>query len=194
MMRLVTQTKNGGILCPMDIANRILGILFYITEPVTREALARMLQIDTDALAEGIAQLQHDFSTRGIRTLTEGDTVALVTAPELAETIDTIRKDALSRDIGKAGAETLAIVVYHGRVSRARIDAIRGVQSSAIVRSLLVRGLIERIAGEGRSPEYAASPQLLAHLGVTNRGELADFHEVMSALTSFTEDLEKKQS
>ena len=193
-MRLVTQTKNGGILCPMDIANRILGILFYITEPVTREALARMLQIDTDALAEGIAQLQHDFSTRGIRVLQEGDTLALVTAPELTETIDTIRKEALSRDIGKAGAETLSIVLYHGRVSRARIDAIRGVQSSAIVRSLLVRGLIEKIQGEGRSPEYAVTPQLLAHLGVTERRELMDFHEVMSALDAFTETLETNPS
>ncbi|OGG62412.1 hypothetical protein A3C87_02280 [Candidatus Kaiserbacteria bacterium RIFCSPHIGHO2_02_FULL_49_34] len=178
----------------MDISNRILGVLFYSTEPITRDTLASMLAVEREVLDKGIEELQSDFASRGIRTLTEGDTVALVTAPELAETIDTIRKDALSRDIGKAGAETLAIVVYHGRVSRARIDAIRGVQSSAIVRSLLVRGLIERIAGEGRSPEYAASPQLLAHLGVTNRGELADFHEVMSALTSFTEDLEKKQS
>ena len=125
--------------------------------------------------------------------LTTGDTVALVTAPELADTIESIRKDTLSREIGKAGAETLAIVVYHGRVSRARIDAIRGVQSAATVRSLLVRGLIERVRGDARSPEYQATPELLAHLGVTDRSQLTDFHEVMGVLESFTES-DKQQS
>ncbi len=178
----------------MDISNRILGILFYITEPITRDGLAKMMNVERDALDAGVEQLQSDFISRGIRVMTEGDVVALVTAPELTETIDTIRKEAVSRDIGKAGAETLAIVVYHGRVSRARIDAIRGVQSSAIVRSLLVRGLIERVQGEGRSPEYQVTPQLLAHIGVTKRSELMDFHEVMGALDAFAGTLEEVSS
>ncbi len=171
----------------MQLSDKILGVLFYTTEPISYGDLARLLEVSEDEVRSAVVELTERCSTMGIRVLTTNHEIQLVTAPELAPVIDMLRKDAVARDIGKAGAETLAIILYHGAVSRARIDAVRGVHSGAIIRSLLVRGLIERIQDgqDSRTASYSATPQLLAHLGVSDRSELVDFTEVMAALEAY---------
>lgn len=98
-----------------------------------------------------------------------------------------MRKDELSADIGKAGAETLAIVLYRGPLSRIEIDRIRGVNSTFILRNLLIRGLVERRPHptDSRSFNYAITPSLLQHLGITSRESLPEFAEVMNSLDVF---------
>lgn len=178
----------------MKLEQQILGTLFYLTEPMRKKTLAEVLNVSLEELSHGVATLKKNLSESGIRVLETERDVQLVTAPEISPIIDVIRKDTLSRDIGRAGAETLAIILYQGKVSRARIDSIRGVHSGAIIRSLLVRGLIERVNEkneEGKAPLYTATSQLLTYLGVTDRGALADFDNVMTALESFVDQEEK---
>lgn len=171
----------------MHLSDRVLGVLFYTTEAISYADLARIFEVSEEEVTTAVGSLADRLSTMGIRVLRTDREVQLVTAPELAPTIEAMRKDAVARDIGKAGAETLAIILYHGAVSRARIDAVRGVHSGAILRSLLVRGLIERVtnSNDTRAVSYTATPQLLAHLGVSDRSELTDFTEVMAALEAF---------
>lgn len=181
----------------MQLSDKILGVLFYTTEPIAYTDLARLFEVAEDEARSAVTHLAERCSTMGIRVLTTDREVQLVTAPELAPVIEVLRKDAVARDIGKAGAETLAIILYHGSVSRARIDAVRGVHSGAILRSLLVRGLIERIQDgqDSRAVSYTATPQLLAHLGVSDRSELTDFTDVMAALEAFeaSEEVQKDE-
>lgn len=171
----------------MSLSDQLLGVLFYMGEPVSYAELARITESTEEDVQAGITDLRERFARAGLRVITVNATAQLVTAPELDTTIEMLRKEGVSRDIGKAGAETLAIILYHGTVSRPRIDAIRGVQSGAILRSLLVRGLIERVqdAENPRATAYRATSALIGHLGVTDRSELTDFHEVMAALESF---------
>lgn len=179
----------------MQLEQHILGTLFYLTEPTHKKTLAEILNVSLEELSHGIATLKKNLSESGIRVLETVRDVQLVTAPEIAPIIDAIRKDTLARDIGKAGAETLAIILYQGKASRARVDSIRGVHSGAIIRSLLVRGLVERVQEkneDGRAPLYTATAQLLTYLGVTDRGALADFDNVMTVLESFVDQEEKE--
>jgi len=113
--------------------------------------------------------------------------VQLVTAPELDELIEGVRKDELKRDIGKAGAETLAIVLYKGPISRVEIDRIRGVNSAFILRNLMIRGLVER-GTEGKSHTFSLTPTLLAHLGVTHKTELSNYATVLDQLEKFEQE------
>ncbi len=143
---------------------------------ISEADLAAALPILRDRLATG--------ATRLIETDTE---IELVTAPELAPIIEAMRKNELKADIGKAGAETLAIVLYQGPVSRADIDRVRGVNSSFILRNLQIRGLVERTTTrEGSGYRYSITPALLAHLGVTHKHELPDFARVADALEKFS--------
>jgi len=99
--------------------------------------------------------------------------------------IESLRKQDLTGDIGKAGAETLAIILYREPVARVEIDRIRGVNSSFILRNLLMRGLITRESITGHGYQFRISPSLLQHLGVTNKRELPQFSEFMNAVDTF---------
>ena len=93
----------------------------------------------------------------------------------------------LSREIGEAGLEVLAIVLYRGPSTRSQIDYIRGVNTSSTVRTLLARGLIERASNPNDSREYLYRPttELLAHLGVSGVTDLPDCATISSELAAF---------
>jgi segregation and condensation protein B len=169
----------------MDVAGKLEGVLFYKAAPMEKRALAKLLDVSLETLASAAATLAERLQSGATRLIVTDTDLELVTAPELDELIDSIRKDELRRDIGKAGAETLAIVLYRGPLSRAEIDRIRGVNSSFILRNLMSRGLVERVAGEKGGNRYAATGELLAHLGVTKREELPGYADTMDALDAY---------
>ena len=173
----------------MTLEQQIEGVLFYKAAPMKRTAVAKLLEVgesDVSAALEALAERLKGGATRLLVTDTE---VELVTAPELDGLIESIRKDDMKRDIGKAGAETLAIVLYRGPVTRSDIDRIRGVNSAFILRNLLVRGLIER-SGEGRSVYYQITPTLLAHLGISEKSSLPGYEDIMNTLDAYEQNLE----
>ena len=168
---------------PLDIL--IEAVLFFKATPQKKATLQRMFAVgDEDEWRTAIDTLSARLKG-GATRLVETDTeLSLVTAPELGEFIESLRKNELKGDIGKAGAETLAIILYREPISRAEIDHIRGVNSSFILRNLLVKGLIEREA-KGNSYEFRITPDLLQHLGVTKKSELPRFADFMNAIDTF---------
>lgn len=179
----------------MSLDSKIEAVLFYKTEPYSITHLADFFSVDTNEIQSAIAALCARLSSGGLRLVVTDTTVQLVTAPEHSELIEKIKKDELSHDIGKAGAETLSIILYRGPLSRAEIDRIRGVNSTFIIRNLLVRGLIERREHptDNRSFTYAGTTELYAHLGITKREELPDFEAVMNAIDSFENEQKKEE-
>jgi segregation and condensation protein B len=94
----------------------------------------------------------------------------------------------LVRDLGKAGLETLTIILYKHPIKRSEIDYIRGVNSSFILRNLLIRGLIERLTekeGLGRGYLYKPTLELLSHLGVSKIENLPESASITSELENF---------
>ena len=105
-----------------------------------------------------------------------------------------MQKEEFSRELGRAGSETLAVVLYRGPVSRREIDQIRGVNSGFILRALLIRGLIERtesVVGE-RSFTYKPSLKLFEHLGIRRREDLPEFTNAWKAVDEFVKAEENK--
>jgi segregation and condensation protein B len=177
----------------MSLEARLEAVLFYKAEPLSRDFLIKTLGASAEEIEVAIVTLAHTLETRGL-ALTMTDThVELVTSPDLASLIEDLRKEELKGEIGKAGAETLAIILYRGPLSRSEIDKIRGVNSNFILRNLLIRGLIERRPHptDSRSFVYASTPALLNHLGVDKKESLPDWVEVSNALDAF--DLEEQE-
>ena len=131
---------------------------------------------------------------RGVRLVRNGDKVVLATAPESAEILKSIVNSEFDSELSKASLETLSIIIYKGATSRAEIDYIRGVNSSFILRNLLVRGLIEREAkrGEDKSYVYKPSLNLLEHLGVMSLEELPEYSSMSAKLKEFLNAEKKK--
>lgn len=171
----------------MNLEARIEAVLFYKTEPLRKDFLAKLLDANLEEIEIALVHLEKNLESRGIRITVTDTEVQMVTAPELSQFIEEIRKDELRGEIGKAGAETLAIVLYRGPLSRAEIDRIRGVNSTFILRNLLIRGLVERRTHptDARSFVYASTPTLLNHLGVGKREELPEWSEIMTSLDTF---------
>lgn len=171
----------------MNLEAHIEAVLFYKAEPVKKSALAELFAVSIEEIEAALIQLSQALSARGIRLTTTDVYAQLVTAPETSDTIEVVRKDEIKGDIGKAGAETLAIILYRGPLSRIELDKIRGVNSSFIIRNLLIRDLVERRPHptDSRSFIYATSPTLLNHLGVSRKEDLPEYAQIMTALEQF---------
>ncbi len=171
----------------MDHALRIEALLFYRAEPVRFQELVTLLKAEQSEVREALASLKVLLMGRGVRLLEVNDSYELVTAPEVSNLIESLRREELNRDLGKAGVETLTIILYRGPVSRAEIDFIRGVNSTFILRNLLVRGLIERRVLEkgGRGAHYVPTPDFLKYLGIVSVEELPEYGTLRSQVTAY---------
>lgn len=170
---------------PLDVL--IEGLLFYKSAPQKKAVLLKMLDVSAEDLAAALTILHTRLETGATRLIETTDELQLVTAPEFAPIIETLRKTELKADISKAGAETLAIILYQEPISRTEIDRIRGVNSSFILRNLQIRGLIDRVNKEGGGGYvYTITPTLLAYLGVTHKHTLPDFARIADTLEKFS--------
>ena len=170
----------------MPLSILLEAVLFYKASPQKKATLQQLFMADDVVWAEAIRELKARLESGATRLIETDTELVLATAPELSELIDSLRKEELKGEIGKAGAETLAIILYKEPVTRAEIDRIRGVNSAFILRNLLVKGLIAREAA-GNSFQFRITPELLQHLGITNKIELPQYSDFMTALETFNQ-------
>ena len=132
-----------------DAPGMVEALLFAAAEPLSETDIARRLPAETDVLG-AIAELQADYETRGVNLVNVAGRWRLQTATDLAFLMTEERQE--HKKLSKAAQETLAIVAYHQPVTRAEIEAIRGVQiSSGTLDILLEMGLV-KMRGRRRSP------------------------------------------
>lgn len=161
-------------------AQALEALLFAAGEPMTRKKLAGLLHTTEAAVADAAHELAAALEGRGTALIeTEGE-YELRTAPEAADIVKKLREGELTRDLGKAGLEALAIVLYQGGATRSQIDWVRGVNSAQTVRSLMLRGLVDRVEdpADKRKFRYIATPDALAHLGVRKAEDLPRYAEL----------------
>lgn len=168
----------------MDLESKIESFLFFKGEPETFWNIAVALRVDPALIPPAIENLKNTLSSRGVRLIVNADSAMLGTAPEMSELFETLRKEELSKDLSKAALETLSIVLYRNEVSRAEINFIRGVNSGFILRSLEVRGLVEKKANskDARSFVYSPTLETLSFMGVSSLSELPDYENLRKTL------------
>lgn len=160
----------------------IEAVLFAGGASYSVSDLAEMLASNKDAIHEALLELDTQLSGRGITLVRSGDSVALATSPVVSGVLSELRKQELTNPLSKPSLETLAIILYKGPITKSEIDFIRGVNSGFMLRSLLIRGLIEKLPGGGRSPAYQGTTSLLRYLGVDRAIDLPSFQELTDEL------------
>jgi segregation and condensation protein B len=151
------------------------SLLFIAGEPVTITQLVHALELAPDAVEAALEQLTAACHTRGVRVQRFGDSVQLVSAPEAAAVVERFLGVGPQPRPSTAALETLAIIAYRQPITRAQIEAIRGVDSSGVVRALLARDLIGetgRLETVGRPILYATTPEFLRQFGLSSLAEL----------------------
>ncbi len=170
----------------MELESKIEGLLFYKGEDILVKKLADLLNVSVNDIEQALIKLEQSLIGRGLVLIKKDDSVVLGITSELGPLIESIRKDEITKDLSKASLETLSVVLYKNGISRSEIDYIRGVNSSFILRNLLVRGLIEKIldTNDSRRILYRPTFSLLSYMGVTSIDQLPNYIDILSQLES----------
>lgn len=159
----------------LSLPARLEGLLFVASEPVAALQLAAALDLTTGVIEKGLDELDQELRTRGLRLQRHAGRVQLTTAPELGDSVEQfLGLEATSR-LSRAALEALAIIAYQQPVTRPGVDAVRGVNSDGVIKSLLSKGLLQeagRAEGPGRPILYGTTPQFLQHFGLNALSEL----------------------
>jgi segregation and condensation protein B len=169
----------------IELESKIEGLLFYKGEDVTIKKLAELLEVGEASIEDALNKLDHSLLGRGLVLVRKDDKVVLGITGELSPLIEKIRKEEIAKELSKASLETLSIVLYKNGIGRSEIDYIRGVNSSFILRNLLVRGLIEKIVDskDSRRILYRPTFEALSYMGITSIKELPNYEQVSLSLT-----------
>jgi segregation and condensation protein B len=169
---------------PSAIECAIEATLFASEEPLSPEQLAAHLGgLELADVRDGLGALATHYATRGVHLVERGGRWHFETAPDLAHLLR--REKEQVRRLSRAATEVLAIIAYHEPVSRAEIESIRGVQTSAGTLDVLMEAGWVRMAGRrevpGRPVIYATTPAFLDHFGLSSRRDLPGIDELRAA-------------
>ena len=167
---------------PDDYLRAVEAALFVAEAPLTAAEL-RLHVGDAGDLAAALRQLADDYAGRGINLVERGGRWHFQTAADLAHILRREKDEA--RKLSRAAMETLAIIAYHEPVSRAEIEAIRGVQVAKGTLDVLMEAGWVRPAGRrevpGRPLIYATTPEFLTHFGLASRKDLPGIDDLKAA-------------
>lgn len=156
------------------------ALLFVSGEPAPVSRLAAALNVSGERVEQGLLRIGETLRTRGIRLQRQREVVQLVSAPEAADVIESFLGLDLSSRLSRAALEALAIIAYRQPVTRPQVDAVRGVNSDGVMKTLLNRGLIEevgRLEQAGRPILYGTTFSFLQYFGLSTVEELPPLHE-----------------
>ena len=151
-------------------------LLFVATEPVPMKTLVEVLREDEQCLQHALRLLEDRLQESGLQLVQVAGGYQLCTRPEFAEGVARYLQPQ-----PRAALETVAIVAYRQPITLPEIEAIRGVQSDGVVRTLLQRGLIQEVGRKqtaGRPVLYGTTPQFLHYFGLNSLEELPELEEL----------------
>ena len=159
----------------LNLTALLEGLLFVAAEPVTSGQLAAALDLTATDIEKSLDELDEQLRTRGLRLQKHAGRYQLTTAPEMADSVERfLGLEATSR-LSRAALEALAIIAYQQPVTRPGVDAVRGVNSDGVIKSLLSKGLLQEVGraeGPGRPILYGTTPEFLQHFGLNSLSEL----------------------
>ena len=156
--------------------------LFASDAPMTVDQIRAYVGEEVD-VPDALSKLEEHYQGRGVELVKRGKTWHFQTAADLAHLLRREREE--SRKLSRAAVETLAIIAYHEPVSRAEIEAIRGVQISKGTLDVLMEAGWVRPAGRrevpGRPLIYATTGDFLTHFGLASRRDLPGIADLKAA-------------
>lgn len=166
-------------LASFDLPALIEALLFVSSAPVSPHQLAAALEISISQVEDAIQALDLRLLSREhpsyLRLQKYQGRYQLTTAAEIAPFVEKFLGLEISARLTQAGLETLAVIAYRQPITRPQIEAIRGVNSDSVLKTLLSKGLIQEVGraeAPGRPILYAVTAEFLQHFGFRSIEEL----------------------
>lgn len=169
---------------PSNLNITLEGLLFVASRPLRAKELAKILELPEPQIKTALQQIMEEKKDQGIILLEAPEGYQLSTNSKISTQVKNFLNAELREKLTDATVEVLAIIAYRQPISKAEIEAIRGVNSQYSVRSLLMRGLIEKISNpsDARSFLYQTTTEFLMHLGLTSAKDLPEFEKLVSQI------------
>lgn len=168
----------------MELKNTLESILFVANKPVSAKTLAKILEMPEVEIIAALTELAEERKEAGIVLLEASGSYQLATNSKNSATVKSFLNADLREKLTESTLEVLAIIAYRKAISKAEIEAIRGVNSQYSIRSLLIRGLVEKIPNpnDARSFLYQVTTEFLQHLGLTAVTDLEEFEKLVEKI------------
>ncbi len=166
----------------INLENILEALLFTYGDGLDISKLAAAVKKSTAETEIALKNLKNNLAERGVKLINKGPEWQMVTAGNAAMYIEKLVKSELRDELSPASVEVLSIVAYKNGATRTEIETIRGVNSIYAIRNLALRGLVEKSAGEPKSPRYQISLATLRKLGLEKIEHLPRFSELQNEL------------
>lgn len=180
------------------------ALLFVAGEPLPLKKIALLLDISIEELSSLLKKYKEELHIdpkRGLMLIENNDFIELATKPTMTHFVETLVQSTFQETLSRATLETLSIIAYRAPISRSEIEVIRGVNCSYTLRTLLLRGLIEREgnSNDTRGYRYRPTTLFLEHLGLSRLADLPQYDlrsrdERMEILLKSTEPLQGERT
>ena len=154
-----------------DIQKHIEALLFAAPENVSAGQIATILDITSNRVRKNLEIIATEMAERGFRLQEHKDRFRLISAPESAPYIELFLNLEATTRLSRAALETLSIIAYQQPCTRPTVDAIRGVNSDGVLRTLQSKSLIEesgRSETIGKPILYSTTQEFLQHFGLNS--------------------------
>lgn len=177
----------------VDLKAAVECLLFVSSEPVSTALLASVLEADEASIEAAIHELILDRGQSGLQIARVAGGYQICTRPEYSDCCKKLLTPQ-NQKLSRAGLETLAVIAYRQPVTQPEIEAIRGVSSSGVVKTLLDKGLLKEAGRKqtaGRPILYTTTPQFLEYMGLN---DLTDLPDVDTLAVEKVKELEAQRS
>lgn len=161
----------------MNLLQVLESLLFVASHPLKTQELAKFANVSEQEVELALLELQNLKSETGVVLVHAGDKWQLATQPATVESVRRFLQSDLKEKLTDASLEVLSIIAYKQPISKAEIEAIRGVNSQYSLRLLLMRGLVDK-TGDSRQSRYQVTPDFLEFLGVQSISDLPDYETI----------------
>jgi len=185
----MTSETPPSTLPDLSIIGQLEALLFVAPGSIAPSQLALALEITQEEVETGLDSLETRYASSpdfGLRLQRHRGRVQLTSAPQAAQLIERLLGLEASGRLSRAALEALAIIAYQQPATRPQIEAIRGVNSDGVMKSLLSKGLVQEVGradAPGRPILYGTTPEFLQYFGLNSLGELPPLN-LAEALTN----------
>lgn len=177
------------------IVGHIQAFVIWEQRPISFKELSTYLRDNAglDLTMDEIKQhcyeiLKSQTDAQPLGFIVSEDAIEAAITPTYRKALAMYEEKGLEGDLGKAGVETLALILYERGATRRRVEYVRGVNCQFVLRLLMSRGYVNRTQKEGeRSPIYIATPEALAYFGIKSAEELPNYKAIAESLAQHTE-------
>lgn len=163
------------------LKQKIESLLFISTHPLTLKKIRELTESESTEAEKILDDLRKEYKEKngGIEIIRNGHDYQMVTSPACSKLVEAYVRKEETGELTRPQLETLTVIVYRGPITKAELDQIRGVNSSLILRNLMIRGLTESFEDKKTGViSYAVTMDFLRFLGVREADELPDYERL----------------